>query len=337
MYAMTTGVAELDPISDLFDSADAIEYSWEQYSRGQEDYQPESFLTQHEIDDAETERLLGRPLPEARNVPQAYERKLLGQIQEGDEQAMLDYLVVRARTIYTVVSDIPQMNGLTIEDYFQIGCATVIDFATKPGDPKSLKSDPAAYLNGAINGAVQGEIKAQQLAPSEAQLVPVSEDNSGVEPDKHLEQLVEKIESQVLHRVLEKLNYRGRAILTLRCGLGGNQPQTLEAVGRQFDITRERVRQIEKQVLRKLDKTIPEGHFLRIPLVDGVPDQQETYAARRAQEEAARMVQLQRERQAAEEFLLSSYRGDPEAATRQEKLIGGLAGIAIKVLRAKES
>ena len=40
--------------------------------------------------------------------------------------------------------------------------------------------------------------------------------------------------------------------ITLRFGLDGNQPHTLEEVGQMFHVTRERIRQIEAKALRKL-------------------------------------------------------------------------------------
>ena len=41
-------------------------------------------------------------------------------------------------------------------------------------------------------------------------------------------------------------------MITLRFGLDGNQPHTLEEVGQMFHVTRERIRQIEAKALRKL-------------------------------------------------------------------------------------
>ncbi len=51
---------------------------------------------------------------------------------------------------------------------------------------------------------------------------------------------------------LEQLTERERKVLELRYGLTDGQPRTLEEVGRSFNVTRERVRQIEVKALRKL-------------------------------------------------------------------------------------
>jgi RNA polymerase primary sigma factor len=52
--------------------------------------------------------------------------------------------------------------------------------------------------------------------------------------------------------VLETLTEREQEVLTLRFGLTDGYPRTLEEVGRQFDVTRERIRQIEAKALRKM-------------------------------------------------------------------------------------
>jgi RNA polymerase primary sigma factor len=48
------------------------------------------------------------------------------------------------------------------------------------------------------------------------------------------------------------LTGRERKVLELRFGLGDGYPRTLEEVGKQFRVTRERIRQIEAKALRKM-------------------------------------------------------------------------------------
>jgi RNA polymerase primary sigma factor len=57
---------------------------------------------------------------------------------------------------------------------------------------------------------------------------------------------------EALRRALQQLSYRERRVLELRYGLNGEEPRTLDEVGRAFCVTRERIRQIESQSLRKL-------------------------------------------------------------------------------------
>jgi RNA polymerase primary sigma factor len=66
------------------------------------------------------------------------------------------------------------------------------------------------------------------------------------------ERAVEMLTNEALRRALENLSYRERRVLELRYGLGGEHPRTLDEVGRTFNVTRERIRQIENQSLKKL-------------------------------------------------------------------------------------
>ena len=52
--------------------------------------------------------------------------------------------------------------------------------------------------------------------------------------------------------VLETLTLREQKVLKLRFGLEDGRQRTLEEVGREFSVTRERIRQIEAKALRKL-------------------------------------------------------------------------------------
>jgi len=55
---------------------------------------------------------------------------------------------------------------------------------------------------------------------------------------------------------LESLNSDEKRVITLRFGLDGEEPQTLEAIGKLFGVTRERIRQIEQKSLNKLRKIV---------------------------------------------------------------------------------
>ena len=57
---------------------------------------------------------------------------------------------------------------------------------------------------------------------------------------------------ETLHQILATLSHRERRVLELRYGLDGEHPRTLDEVGRTFNVTRERIRQIENQSLKKL-------------------------------------------------------------------------------------
>ena len=66
------------------------------------------------------------------------------------------------------------------------------------------------------------------------------------------ERAAEILTKEALREALENLSYRERRVLELRYGLGGEHPRTLDEVGRTFNVTRERIRQIENQCLNKL-------------------------------------------------------------------------------------
>jgi RNA polymerase primary sigma factor len=73
---------------------------------------------------------------------------------------------------------------------------------------------------------------------------------------------VDNLTKEALREALENLSYRERRVLELRYGLGGEHPRTLDEVGRTFNVTRERIRQIENQSLKKL-QSLAEAQKLR--------------------------------------------------------------------------
>jgi RNA polymerase primary sigma factor len=78
------------------------------------------------------------------------------------------------------------------------------------------------------------------------------------------EQTAEHARGKELAGALDQLNPRMRRVLSLRFGLDGESPQTLEEVGTQLGITRERVRQLETRALRELRLAAPGlEHYLR--------------------------------------------------------------------------
>ena len=76
------------------------------------------------------------------------------------------------------------------------------------------------------------------------------------------ERAAEILANQALRDALENLSYRERRVLELRYGLGGQRPRTLDEVGQTFNVTRERIRQIENHALKKL-QNLPAAQELR--------------------------------------------------------------------------
>lgn len=113
------------------------------------------------------------------------------------------------------------------------------------------------------------DILAMSLAPislerpvgeeEDSQLGDFVEDLSQESP---FEQAAEHLRKENLRRALAALPQREREVIELRYGLSGKRPYTLEEVGRTFNVTRERIRQIENHTLKKLE-SLPEAQRLR--------------------------------------------------------------------------
>jgi RNA polymerase primary sigma factor len=84
-------------------------------------------------------------------------------------------------------------------------------------------------------------------------------DESAPLPDEVAETTLRR---ETLERILHKLSMRERQVLILRYGLDGKHPRTLDEVGRTFNVTRERIRQIENQTLKKL-RALADAQTLR--------------------------------------------------------------------------
>jgi len=75
------------------------------------------------------------------------------------------------------------------------------------------------------------------------------EDDSAVSP---LDAATSQLLREQVDRVLDSLEGREQRVIRLRFGLDDGRPRTLEEVGNEFGLTRERIRQIESMALRKL-------------------------------------------------------------------------------------
>jgi RNA polymerase primary sigma factor len=81
----------------------------------------------------------------------------------------------------------------------------------------------------------------------------VADGRESASPDKTV---LSQMDNERIESLLRSINEREAAVLRLRYGLYDGQPMTLGDIGKRLRITRERVRQIEKIALRKLNKRL---------------------------------------------------------------------------------
>ncbi len=103
-------------------------------------------------------------------------------------------------------------------------------------------------------------VEAKRVAPEPLSLFePVGEDSAVLgdfieDEDSALpfEAVLMSLRLGDLGEFLDQLNERERTVIEMRYGLGGSEPKTLDEVGRHFNVTRERVRQIESKAIAKM-------------------------------------------------------------------------------------
>ena len=96
---------------------------------------------------------------------------------------------------------------------------------------------------------ISDHISIEQMIEDECEVIPFN-------PDYHYLDLIDRTEKEELKSIFQKiigtLQPREQLVIKLRYGIEDNRPKTLEEVGKRLSVTRERVRQIEAKVFRKL-------------------------------------------------------------------------------------
>lgn len=118
-----------------------------------------------------------------------------------------------------------------------------------------------AELASALDMSEEKVLEIMQIAREPASLeTPIGEeddsnlgdfvaDNNTVTPEQNIESVMLREHIDIL---LQDLKDREKQVIVLRFGLEDGHPRTLEEVGKEFNVTRERIRQIEAKALRKL-------------------------------------------------------------------------------------
>ena len=107
---------------------------------------------------------------------------------------------------------------------------------------------------------VQKIREARKVAPEPVSIFePIGDDNAmlgdfieDLDAAAPFELIASKLNIENLRFVLERLTERERTVIEMRYGLNGSEPSTLDEVGRHFNVTRERIRQIEAKALAKM-------------------------------------------------------------------------------------
>jgi RNA polymerase sigma factor (sigma-70 family) len=118
--------------------------------------------------------------------------------------------------------------------------------------PEELAAEtglPVDRVRMALHAAPDLVSLSASIGEDDAELGDVLADQDAVSP---FEAAASSLARHDLERLLAFLNPREREILSLRFGLAGDRPLTLDEVGQQFNVTRERIRQIEAKALTKL-------------------------------------------------------------------------------------
>jgi RNA polymerase primary sigma factor len=163
-------------------------------------------------------------------------------------QAVSRAIADQARTIRIPVHMVDAINRVT-----RMQRQLVQDIGRQPtsqqiGDELDL---PAAKVEELLELARETVSLEAPMGDTEASLADFIEDEHTRQPDQLT---ARKIMKEDLRKTLDGLPERERKIIELRYGLNGNDPMTLEQVGQNFGVTRERIRQMEIRTLRRLQK-----------------------------------------------------------------------------------
>jgi len=172
-------------------------------------------------------------------------------------QAIARALADKARTIRIPVHVVEKLNKIGRAERKLLGELGREPTAVELGEATGIDPEEVDSIKRSAQAPVSLEKPVGDEEDSEfGQFIADERAESPFERAEHI------LRQEGLREALENLSYRERRVLELRYGLGGEHPRTLDEVGRTFNITRERVRQIENHSLKAL-QTLAEAQKLR--------------------------------------------------------------------------
>ena len=165
-------------------------------------------------------------------------------------QAITRAIADQARTIRIPVHMIEIINKINRTGYQlsqELGrMPTIEELSKKLGNTGNFTPEKIRQIQTIAHEPISLE---KSVCDDDTHLINFIEDKQTVSPDVLVNQLLLK---ESLFNVLNELEERESEIIRLRYGLDDGRPRTLEEVGNEFNVTRERIRQIEVKSLKKL-------------------------------------------------------------------------------------
>ena len=164
------------------------------------------------------------------------------------KQAIRRALINKVKTIRIpayMVELIAKMKSVQAELKSRLGRQPSIEEIAKK---MKLPREKIAMMRRAAGTAAQS---ASQAPDTTLGLSEMLADEKTPMPD---EALFDEHEKETIHKLLDSIDEREAKVLRMRYGLGGEEPKTLKEIGEILGLTRERVRQIENEALKKLNQ-----------------------------------------------------------------------------------
>jgi RNA polymerase primary sigma factor len=225
-------------------------------------------------------QLFLKDIGKVRLLTAAEEVELAKRIERGDLDAKQKMVESNLRLVVSIAKNY-RNQGLPFLDLIQEGTLGLVRAAEKFDYRKGFKFSTYAtwWIRQAIARALADKArtiripvhvveKLNKIGRAERKLVTDEEESefgqfiADEKAESPFDRAADLLTKEALKEALENLSYRERRVLELRYGLGGEHPRTLDEVGRTFNVTRERIRQIENQSLKKL-QSLGEAQKLR--------------------------------------------------------------------------